>query len=226
MSENIVLELCGVRHSYHCGKREVPVLRGVDFKLERGKWCCVFGASGSGKTTLMNLVGALETPTGGTITIDGRDISTFDRREAAAFRRSKIGFVFQVYHLMPELNALDNVALAGRLAGMSVKSAYARAKELLEKVGLGDRLNHLPSELSGGEQQRCSIARALMNKPKLLLADEPTGNLDADTGKEILALLQDLRKNDPDLTIMMITHNPELVEYADLVATLSGGVLN
>ena len=225
MSEKIVLELKGVCHSYRGGNREVPVLRGVDFQLERGKWCCIFGASGSGKTTLMNLIGALETPTAGTIRVDGKDISKFSRGEAAEFRRNKIGFVFQVYHLMPELNALDNVALAGRLAGMSAKNAADRAKKLLAKVGLAGRMTHLPSELSGGEQQRCSIARSLMNSPKLLLADEPTGNLDAETGKEILDLLNELRKLDPDLTIMMITHNPELVEYADKVATLSGGVL-
>ncbi|MCQ2378870.1 MAG: ABC transporter ATP-binding protein [Victivallaceae bacterium] len=220
-----ILELHGVERTYRTGAGALPVLKGVDLSLARGAWCCVFGASGSGKTTLLNLVGALETPDAGTICVDGCDVSRLSRSEAARFRRVKIGFVFQAYHLLPELSALENVALAGRLAGMSAHAATQKAKTLLAETGLGERLNHRPRELSGGEQQRAAIARALMNDPALLLADEPTGNLDAEKGRAILDLFVELRRRDPSRSILMITHNPEIGRYADRVVVLRDGIL-
>ncbi len=225
MENENMISLTDVERTYRTGKVSLPVLQHLDFALPRGQWCCIFGASGSGKTTLLNVMGTLEAPDAGSVIIDGCDVSRFSRDEAARFRRKKLGFVFQAYHLLPEFTVLENVALAGRLAGMTHRASVARAKELLSQMQLIERIDHRPSELSGGEQQRTSIARALMNHPKILLADEPTGNLDEKTGMTILQLLVDLRKNDPDLSIVMITHNRELASFADRVVTLSGGKL-
>ena len=225
MTDELILELTGICRSFRNGSRYLPVLKGVDFQLCRGEWCCIYGASGSGKTTLMNLIGALEAPDSGTIKLCGRDVSKFSRREAAQLRKEMLGFVFQSYQLLPELTMLDNVVLAGRIAGLGGKVARERAMRWLTEVGLKERITHFPAELSGGEQQRVAIARALINDPQLLLADEPTGNLDAATGSEILALLTRLRQENPALSILMITHNPDLEKYADSVAVLSDGVL-
>ena len=222
LSRNII-ELAGVVRTYRVGEERVEVLKGVDFRLRRGEWCAVFGASGSGKTTLLNLIGALEKPDAGKICVSGIDITRFSRREAARFRASRIGFVFQAYHLLPELSILENVALAARLAGSSAASARRRASELLDGVGLSHRLRHRPSELSGGEQQRAAIARSLVNDPELLLADEPTGNLDARTGEGILELFRELRRRDPGRSIVMITHNRELAQVATRVVELADG---
>ena len=224
MENMLVIE--NVKRSYQIGKEQkIQVLKGIDFTLETGRLCCVFGASGSGKTTLLNLIGTLEKPDEGRIVIAGEDVSNFSRRAAAKFRANRIGFVFQNYQLLPELTILENVAIAGRFAGMSGKTAKAKAAKLLSEVGLGDRLKHRPSELSGGEQQRASIARALINDPVLLLADEPTGNLDSRTGQDVLDLFDRLRRDNPQLTILMITHNRELAARADVVAELADGVL-
>lgn len=224
MENMLVIE--NVKRSYQIGKEQkIQVLKGIDFTLETGRLCCVFGASGSGKTTLLNLIGTLEKPDEGRIVIAGEDVSSFSRRTAAKFRANRIGFVFQNYQLLPELTILENVAIAGRFAGMSGKTAKAKAAKLLSEVGLGDRLKHRPSELSGGEQQRASIARALINDPVLLLADEPTGNLDSRTGQDVLDLFDRLRRDNPQLTILMITHNRELAARADVVAELADGVL-
>ena len=200
-------------------------MRGVDWEIRRGEWACLLGASGSGKTTLLNLIGTLEQPDSGTIRIAGVDVSKLGRGEAARFRNRKIGFVFQAYHLLPELTVLENVMLPGNLAGLSRGEAKKRAVPLLETVGLSGRMRHRPSELSGGEQQRAAIARALLNEPELLLADEPTGNLDTHTGEAILELFTELRKLHPGRSIMMITHNREIAKLADRTGELVDGRL-
>jgi len=220
--ENIV-ELCGVTRTYKLGKEKLPVLRGVDWQIRRGEWACLLGASGSGKTTLLNLIGALERPDSGTVRIAGVDVSKLGRRAAAQFRNRRIGFVFQSYHLLPELTVLENVMLPGGLGGFSGGKTRKRAQELLATVGLADRMRHRPAELSGGEQQRAAIARALLNEPELLLADEPTGNLDTATGEAILELFGELRKLHPERSIMMITHNREIANLADRTGELVDG---
>ena len=197
----------------------------MDWEIRRGEWACLLGASGSGKTTLLNLIGTLEQPDSGTIRIAGVDVSKLGRGEAARFRNRKIGFVFQAYHLLPELTVLENVMLPGNLAGLSRGEAKKRAVPLLETVGLSGRMRHRPSELSGGEQQRAAIARALLNEPELLLADEPTGNLDTHTGEAILELFTELRKLHPGRSIMMITHNREIAKLADRTGELVDGRL-
>ncbi len=220
-----MLEVSGVKRSYRMGNNTLNVLRGIDFSLKTGEWCCIVGASGSGKTTLLNLIGTLERPDEGIIRIAGEDVSAIGRRAAAKFRAKRIGFVFQNYQLLPELSILENVSLAARLGGLSVKAAKKRAEELLVSVGLAERLKHRPNELSGGEQQRAAIARALVNNPDLLLADEPTGNLDSKTGEEVISLFENLRKDNPNLTILMITHNRELACRADKTVELVDGLL-
>ena len=220
-----MLEVSGVKRSYRMGANTLEVLRGIDFSLKTGEWCCIVGASGSGKTTLLNLIGTLERPDEGVIRIAGEDVSAIGRRAAAKFRAKRIGFVFQNYQLLPELSILENVSLAARLGGLSAKAAKARAEELLVSVGLAERLKHRPNELSGGEQQRAAIARALVNNPDLLLADEPTGNLDSKTGEEVIAIFENLRKDNPNLTILMITHNRELACRADKTVELVDGLL-
>ena len=217
-----VLNLKKVCHSYRMGKNSLEVLKGVDFTLFSGEWCCIYGASGSGKTTLLNLIGGLETPDSGTITIGGVDISKLSRRAAAKFRAANIGFIFQSYHLLPELTALENVAIAGTIAGKNFYDAKKQAKELLAQVGLSERISHRPQELSGGEQQRTAIARSLINDPALILADEPTGNLDPHTGESILELFQELRVN---RTILMITHNPDIAKIASRSVKLQDGII-
>lgn len=225
MSDDLILKLRDVRHSYFMGKREIEVLHGIDFELERSRWCCILGASGSGKTTLLNLIGALERCRSGFIEVAGENITLMSRRRCARFRASTVGFIFQAYCLLPELTVTENVAFAGRLNGMSEHAARKRAELLLERVGLSGRWRHRPAELSGGEQQRAAVARALMNDPELLLADEPTGNLDAETGSAIMKLFQELRSERPDRSIIMITHNRELCKFADLTVTLEDGRL-
>ena len=224
MNDEVILQLKELKKSYRMGKSSLDVLKGVNFSLRRGEWVCIYGASGSGKTTLLNLTGLLERPDSGEIIFEGTDISTYSRTRAAAFRSCELGFIFQSYHLLPELSVLENVALAGQIAGMSRRKARTRAEELLGKMGLADRLTHRPSELSGGEQQRSSIARALINSPRLLLADEPTGNLDPHTGEEILQLFDEMRKDDPELSILMITHNHRIAARANRAVELHDGI--
>ena len=225
MNNTPILALENIHHSYRMGGNSLEILKGVNFSLYQGEWCCIYGASGSGKTTLLNLIGGLESPTEGKIIIRGTDPGELSRRAAAKFRAKNIGFIFQSYHLLPELTALENVALAGTIAGKSFREAKKHAAELMEKVGLADRIMHHPKELSGGEQQRTAIARSLINSPALLLADEPTGNLDPRTGEAILELFKSLRQNDPDLTILMITHNLDIARMASRSVNLLNGVL-
>ena len=224
MNKNI-LQLKNLRHSYKMGENTLEILKGVDFSLQQGEWCCVYGASGSGKTTLLNLVGGLEQPTEGTVIIDGVDLATLSRKNTAGFSAKKIGFIFQSYHLLPELTALENVAIAGTIAGKSFHEAKKQASLLLDKVGLTNRKMHHPKELSGGEQQRTAIARSLINDPVLLLADEPTGNLDPKTGETILELFKSLRQENPALTILMITHNMDIAKMASVSVNLREGIL-
>ena len=190
------------------GQKPIEVLRGVNFSVSAGEKVAIVGRSGAGKSTLLNILGGLERPTSGQVT-----------------RPKNIGFVFQQYHLMPELTVLENVLLpCMKSAGWGSSATQGRAKELLEKVGLADRLDHLPSELSGGEQQRVALARALVTSPELVLADEPTGNLDAMTGAEILKMLQNLSAGS-DVSLVMVTHSPDAAAVCDRVLTLEGGVL-
>jgi ABC-type lipoprotein export system ATPase subunit len=226
MSEKTLVRLRNVRHGYAIGKTRVEVLRGVNFELAENKWCCIVGASGSGKTTLLNLIGGLERCDSGVIEVRGRCLSAMSRSESARFRAGTVGFVFQSYCLLPELSVRENVMMAARLNGTKVREAGEKADELLEKVGLSHRRMHRPAELSGGEQQRAAVARALINDPPLLLADEPTGNLDEETGAAIMELFQSLyeeRRN--GRAIIMITHNPALCKFADITMELTGGKL-
>ena len=226
MADKTIVKLQDVHHGYTIGKNRIEVLHGIDFELQEDKWCCILGASGSGKTTLLNLIGSLEKCDSGTIEVGGRDLSSMSRRESASFRAECIGFIFQSYCLLPELSIRENVMMAARLNGLSVKDAGAKADFLLERVGLSHRRNHRPSELSGGEQQRTAVARALVNDPPLLLADEPTGNLDEATGSAIMELfcsLREERKNSQ--SIIMITHNRDLCKFADVTVELFKGKL-
>ena len=225
MSDRVILELSGVRKHYTIGANVIEVLRGIDLQVCAGEWLSLTGASGSGKTTLLHLLGLLERPDGGRITACGQDYSLLKRRAAADFRRKKLGFIFQNYCLLPELTVLENIQLPGMLAGMSRRQLEKDARELAERVGLQDRLEHRSTELSGGEQQRAAIARALINRPEILLADEPTGNLDSRTGEEILQLFRDIRSERPDCSLIMITHNAEIAAMADRSAVLADGMI-
>ncbi len=222
MKETLV-EAQGLRKVYQNG---VPVeaLRGVDLTIEKGEFVAVQGPSGSGKSTLLHLVGTLDRPTAGELRIAGQDVLALKGNALADFRRKHIGFVFQMFYLIPEMTALENVMLP--LKPYRRKLAFdleARARELLEQVGLEHRMHHYPNQLSGGEQQRVAIARALVNRPTLLLADEPTGNLDAKTGEQIMHLLEILRQ-EYGLTILLVTHNDAIARYADRVLYLRDGV--
>ena len=221
---SVLLECSHVAKSYMLGKTAVPVLQDINMNIERGSWNAILGASGSGKTTLLNLLGTLEKPTEGEIFFNGRKYSAMSRRESSFFRAEKIGFVFQSYQLLPELTVLENVMFAGMLCGLSKKKAKEKALVLLEEVGLTERLKHHPNEMSGGEQQRAAIARALLNSPELLLADEPTGNLDKYNGEAILDLFKKLHSENK-CTIVMITHSEKVANCADRIYQLENGIL-
>jgi putative ABC transport system ATP-binding protein len=196
-----------VKH-YVMGEETVRALDGVSFTIPRGEYCAIVGPSGSGKSTLMNILGGLDTPTGGRITIDGADMSTLDDEGLAEFRNRTIGFVFQSFNLLPRMSAAENVELPMIYAGVDSKTRRERAAELLTRVGLGARLSHRPTQLSGGQQQRVAIARALAGQPALLLADEPTGALDTQTGQEILNLFAELNRE--GATVVLVTHDHEV----------------
>ena len=220
-----LIELENVSKGYTlAGKNRLEILHDVCGKFPRNAWSILLGASGSGKTTLLNLIGALETPDTGVIKFDNVDYKELVKTAAAAatFRNRRIGFIFQNYQLLPEFTILENVLIPARLAGMPHKQARNRAMELLSELGLADRIHHRGSELSGGEQQRAAVARSLINDPELILADEPTGNLDTATGEKLLALFSKLAS---DHTIIMITHNEALTAHADQVLYLADGHL-
>ncbi|MGA2865627.1 MAG: ABC transporter ATP-binding protein [Verrucomicrobiota bacterium] len=211
----------GLWRTYLLGKRSLEVLRGVDLELQRGDFVALGGASGSGKSTLLHLLGGLDWPNQGEVWLGGKNLARLSRRELARVRNQAVGFIFQAYYLLPELDALENVCLPARMARQPAAAAEARGRELLARVGLADRLEHKPYELSGGEQQRVAIARALINEPALVLADEPTGNLDSHTGEEIIQLLCALRA-EKLTTLIVATHDarvaaraPKLVELVD-----------
>ena len=202
---------------YHTGTVEIPALRDATFQVEKGEICVIVGASGAGKTTLLNILGGMDTLTGGTVKLDGRDISRYDRRQLTEYRRRDVGFVFQFYNLIQNLTALENVEIAAQLCPHPLDAA-----EVLREVGLGERMKNFPAQLSGGEQQRVAIARALAKNPKLLLCDEPTGALDYNTGKSILKLLQDTSRQQ-GMTVVIITHNTALTAMADRIIHIKNG---
>lgn len=204
---------------YHTGAVEIPALRDATFQVEKGEICVIVGASGAGKTTLLNILGGMDTLTGGTVKLDGRDISRYDRRQLTEYRRHDVGFVFQFYNLIQNLTALENVEIAAQLCPHPLDAA-----EVLREVGLGERMKNFPAQLSGGEQQRVAIARALAKNPKLLLCDEPTGALDYVTGKNILKLLQDTCRR-TGMTVVIITHNSALTAMADRVISIKSGTI-
>ena len=212
-----MIELEGLKKIYYMGKIEVPALRGIDLKIDRGEFVALMGRSGSGKATLLNMIGLLDSPTTGRIVIDGINVSSLNDNERADFRLRKLGFVFQFFSLLMDLNSIENVALPMIMD----ERKYDRAASLLELVGVGDRAVHYPSELSGGQQQRVAIARALANEPAILLADEPTANLDTESADQIVSLFREL--NDKGQTIVMVTHEPDLGEKADRIIGLKDG---
>jgi ABC-type lipoprotein export system ATPase subunit len=219
-----LLEARELRKTYRLGRRSIEVLRGVNFELEAGEFLAVRGASGAGKSTLLHLVGGLDGPTSGEIWIGGERLDRMSGSALSRFRNRKVGFVFQAYHLLPELNALENVCLPARMARVGANRSEAAGRELLARVGLGERMEHRPYELSGGEQQRVAIARALINGPDLVLADEPTGNLDSKTGGEIIDLLCALRE-ERRTTLVIATHDGQVAGRARRVVELVDGRL-
>jgi ABC-type lipoprotein export system ATPase subunit len=212
----------GLHKTYSLGKRSLEVLRGVDVSLERGEFLALRGASGAGKSTLLHLLGGLDSPTQGEVLFQGQDLSELSRRELAHMRNEHVGFIFQFYYLLPELDALENVCLPARMARISAGKAENRGRDLLARVGLKERMEHKPYELSGGEQQRVAIARALMNEPQLILADEPTGNLDSHTGEEIIDLLCSLR-TEKQTTLVVATHDAKVAARAPRIIELLDG---
>ena len=218
------LEADGITKSFTIGKHRIEVLKGVGIRVRRGEWVALLGASGSGKTTLLDIIGTISQPDSGSLVIDGRDLTAISRRELVSFRRKNIGFVFQAYHMLPELNICENVMLPALMENQPKKAVRERAMELLTRVGLSHRVNHRANELSGGEQQRAAIARALMNSPRLLLADEPTGNLDSVTGSGILDLFKEFHA-DAEMTIVMVTHDRSVANLADRTVELKDGLL-
>lgn len=204
---------------YRTGDVAIPALQGVTFSVEKGEICVIVGPSGAGKTTLLNILGGMDSASGGRVVLDGTDISGFSEKQLTTYRRHDVGFVFQFYNLVPNLTALENVELANLVSEHPLD-----ARTVLENVGLADRLSNFPAQLSGGEQQRVAIARALAKNPKLLLCDEPTGALDYNTGKQILQLLQDASREN-GMTVIIITHNSALTAMADRVVTIKNGTV-
>jgi putative ABC transport system ATP-binding protein len=217
-----VVTLSGVRKTYDLGG-VVEALAGVSLSLDRGSYTAVMGPSGSGKSTLLNLVGGLDTATEGTVTVGGRDLSAATENGRAAIRGSRVGFVFQTFNLMPRLTAVENVAMPLVFDGWDRGERRERARDLLADVGLGDRLDHKPTELSGGQRQRVAIARALAPDPEVVLADEPTGNVDTETGERIMALLDEL--HDAGNTILLVTHERRIAEHAERIVHVRDGVI-
>ena len=216
-----MIQVEDVHKSYDLGETFVHALRGVSFNIKAGEFVSIMGPSGSGKSTLMNIVGCLDTPSKGTYLLNDRNIGNLDEEQLAGIRNEEIGFVFQKFHLLPRSSALENVALPLKYASVKQSERLTRAEEVLDKVGLSNRLTHKPTELSGGEQQRVAIARALVNSPSILFADEPTGNLDSKTGHQVLEIFKDLNKRGQ--TIVVITHEREIAEQSQRTITIKDG---
>jgi len=216
------VKVIGVEKTYMLGENPVHALKGIDLELKKGEFVAFMGPSGSGKTTLLNLIGLLDKPTRGKIYVDDIDLTNLKEKDLTNLRRSTIGFIFQFYNLIPVLSAFENVELPMLIAGVGAEERGTRARELLKMVGLGDRINHRPDELSGGEQQRVAIVRALANKPSIVLADEPTGDLDSKTGKEIIRTLRELSSQE-GATVIIVTHDPSVAKMASRVFRMRDG---
>ena len=217
MAEKDFVKLKNVTKIYQMGEVQIRAVDGIDFSIDKGEFVVVVGPSGAGKTTVLNILGGMDKASGGEVLVDGKDIAGYSQKQLTGYRRNDIGFVFQFYNLVPNLTALENVELA-----LQISQNPLDAKTVMQEVGLGDRLNNFPAQLSGGEQQRVSIARALAKNPKLLLCDEPTGALDYQTGKAILKLLQDMCR-ERGMTVIVITHNSALTPMADRVIRIKNG---
>ncbi len=214
-----MIQLKNINKSYPMGKRELKVLQGIDLNINQGEMVAIMGPSGSGKTTLLNLIGLLDRPSSGSYLLDGKEVSRLSGGELSRVRGQKIGFIFQTFNLLPYLSAIDNVELGQKYAG---KINVQIAKEALSKVGLSDRMRHRPNELSGGEQQRVAVARALAKDPPIILADEPTGNLDSHSGKEVMTILTNLH-SEKNITLVMITHDPNIAHYCQRIVHIQDG---
>jgi putative ABC transport system ATP-binding protein len=218
-----IIHLEGIRKSYYMGKQELQVLRGIDLDIFKNEYVALMGPSGSGKSTLMNILGCLDSPTAGTYILNGQDVSKMPDDNLADVRNKEIGFVFQQFNLLPRLTALENVALPLVYAGTSRKQRIEMAMEVIKKVGLEDRSHHKPNELSGGQCQRVAIARALVNNPSIILADEPTGNLDTKTSKEIMDIFSDIQA--AGNTVVLVTHEEDIAHYAKRIVRLRDGLI-
>lgn len=226
MSDTTIIRTESIKKIYQMGDIEVPALNGISIKINQGEFVAIMGPSGSGKSTLMNILGCLDSPTGGEYFLDHQDVSKMDRTQLAHIRNEKLGFIFQSYNLLPLMNAQENVTLPmvyNKNASSDQVTMEEKAKELLTLVGLGDRITHLPKELSGGQQQRVAIARALINNPSLILADEPTGNLDSKSADEIMMLLHQLHQD--GRTIVMVTHEHDIAEQTQRIIAVRDGVV-
>jgi len=223
MSDSPVLSARDVVKRYSDGRQDIVVLSGLDLTVMSGDWLAIVGASGSGKSTLLNLLGGLDAPTAGEVAGSGRRFGDMNERERSVWRNRNLGFVFQMHHLLPEFSALENVAMPARIGGLSKSAAEARAKDLLERLGLSQRVSHRPAALSGGERQRVAIARALINEPSCVLMDEPTGNLDPATAEQVLEAMQALRQF--KTAFVVVTHDPGIAQRMDRQLTLLSGCL-
>jgi lipoprotein-releasing system ATP-binding protein len=217
-----LLEACDINKSFSTEAGELTVLKGISIAIKAGEMVGIIGASGAGKSTLLHILGALDKPTSGQVLFQGRDISTLDEKALARFRNISVGFVFQFHHLLPEFNSLENVVLPGMIGGMDVRETRQRAGEILAELGLSRRMHHRPGELSGGEQQRVAVARALIRNPQVVLADEPTGNLDTATGNELFELFIDLNRR-KGITFVVVTHNKSLSDRCHRVLEMADG---
>lgn len=219
-----LLEIRDIKRDFKLGSEVLHVLKGIFLSIEKGEYVALMGPSGSGKSTLMNILGCLDTPTSGEYILNGRDVSKLSDGELADIRNKEIGFVFQTFNLMPRTTALDNVALPMIYAGIGKDKRRERAKEVLELVGLGDRMMHKPNELSGGQRQRVAVARALVNHPSIILADEPTGNLDSKTSYEIMALFDEIHQKGN--TVILVTHEEDIAQHAHRIIRLRDGLID
>jgi putative ABC transport system ATP-binding protein len=220
---SLVIKIRNITRDFPLGNEVVKVLKGIDLDIERGEYVALMGPSGSGKSTLMNLLGCLDTPTSGSYELNGKDVSNMTDDELAEIRNKEIGFVFQTFNLLPRTTALENVALPMVYAGASKSERTERAKEVLTNVGLADRMDHKPNQLSGGQRQRVAVGRALVNKPSIILADEPTGNLDSKTSEEIMNLFNEIHK--AGNTVILVTHEEDIAENAHRIIRLRDGIV-